>query len=112
VLKLLIKAAICLALAVPVLLASPPQPAPRRTASPGVDFSDPAQAQVFYSRLRAAAGEVCDGYGANSRGTRTKVACVERTIAQSLRKLDRPVLASPVLAGPDERRPPTRLAGR
>jgi len=106
-LKLLSKAAICAALAAPALAASPPLPAERTISTAGVDFTDRAQALAFYGRLHAAAEAVCDGYVANSRVTQAEIACIDRTIAEVVRKLDKPTLTALY-----DRRQSTLLAGR
>jgi UrcA family protein len=78
----------------PALAASEPLPAQRAVSTVGVDFQDPAAAQAFYARLRAAADAVCDGYAVNSRVSQADVACADREVAKAVRTLNAPQLTA------------------
>ena len=104
-LKLLCAAGACLAMATPANAASAPAPAGRAVSTAGVDFRDPAAVRQLYSRLQMAAEAVCDSYAANSRVTQADVACVDKALAQVVRKLNRAQLTAVY-----EGRAPTRLA--
>jgi UrcA family protein len=69
---------------------------PKRTVSyADLDISKPAGAKVLYSRIRAAANQVCD-YSSYWEGSLRYVqrACVEKAIDQAIKAVDSPALSA------------------
>lgn len=60
----------------------------------GVNFTDRADVESFYSKLHRAAAVACDSYSANSRVSAGDRLCADRVVAKAVQTLDRPVLTA------------------
>lgn len=103
--KLLLTACAAVLIAGPALAAEAQGDVPAKAVSTrGVDFSNSAQVQEFYARLRTAAEVVCDSGSSLPRAIAVDERCVRRVVADAVKVADKPMLTALYNTSPDSNR--------
>jgi UrcA family protein len=105
-------AAALVLLAGPALAATPVADQPQTVLlTPGrVDFADAGQVQTLYTRINAAARNACSLRSADALQAIPDRGCIDRAVAEAVRRLDRPVLTAAYERSPVAGRAASALA--